>query len=218
MSSPASPPENHVEPPLADSCQDSAILRSRYVVLQSLVGIMLAYQLLSGAELVASRPMSEVMVGGLAAMVLCLLLVPISTLQTTWFSGALIGIDTVFVTTTIYLSGNARSDLYLSYFLLMLIVASVRRLSHVIAFSLLLCTGYGVTLYQGVVQTGSLSAGHLLGVPVLLVMAMFYWLALQTIGAERQQKTVLLESIEALKETEQALQASRDQLEVRINL
>jgi signal transduction histidine kinase len=185
-------------------------------VLQSLVGVMLAYQLLSGAELIASRPTSGVIVGGLVAMVLCLLYVPTSILQTTWFSGVLIGIDTVFVTATIYLSGNARSDLYLSYFVLMLIAASVRRLSHVIGLSLLLCAGYGVVLYQGVVHTGSLSPGHLLGIPVLLVMATFYGLALQTIGAERQQKTLLQGSIEALKETEQALQASRDQLEVRI--
>ena len=216
MSSLAFPSENHVEPPSADSSHDSTISRPRYVVLQSLVGIMLAYQLLSGAEPIASRLMSEVIVGGLAAMVLCLLFLPTSILQATWFSGALIGIDTVFVTGTIYLSGNARSDLYLSYFLLMLIAASVRRLSHVIAFSLLLCAGYGVTLYQGVVQTGSLSVGHLLGVPVLLVMATFYGLALQTIEAEREQKTLLLGSIEALQETEQALQTSRDQLEVRI--
>jgi two-component system cell cycle sensor histidine kinase/response regulator CckA len=216
MSSLAFPSENHVVPPSADSSHDSAISRPRYVVLQSLVGVMLAYQLLSGAELIASRPTSGVIVGGLVAMVLCLLYVPTSILQTTWFSGVLIGIDTVFVTATIYLSGNARSDLYLSYFVLMLIAASVRRLSHVIGLSLLLCAGYGVILYQGVVQTGSLSPGHLLGVPVLLVMATFYGLALQTIGAERQQKTLLQGSIEALKETEQVLQASRDQLEVRI--
>lgn len=216
MSSLALPSENLVEPSSADSCHDSTISRPRYVVLQSLVGVMLAYQLLSGAELVASRPTSGVIVGGLVAMVLCLWYVPTSILQAAWFSGTVIGIDTVFVTATIYLSGNARSDLYLSYFILMLIAASVRRLSHVIGLSLLLCAGYGVILYQGVVQTGSLSPGHLLGVPVLLVMATFYGLALQTIGAERQQKTLLLGSIEALKETEQALQASRDQLEVRI--
>jgi signal transduction histidine kinase/CheY-like chemotaxis protein len=177
---------------------------------------MLAYQLLSGAELIASRPTIGVIVGGLVAMVLCLWYVPTSILQAAWFSGTVIGIDTVFVTATIYLSGNARSDLYLSYFILMLIAASVRRLSHIIGLSLLLCAGYGVILYQGVVQTGSLSPGHLLGVPVLLVMATFYGLALQTIGAERQQKTLLLGSIEALRETEQALQASRDQLEARI--
>ena len=216
MSSLALPSENHVEPSSADSCQDSTISRPRYVVLQSLVGVMLAYQLLSGAELIASRPTSGVIVGGLVAMVLCLWYVPTSILQAAWFSGTLIGIDTILVTATIYLSGNARSDLYLSYFVLMLIAASVRRLSHVIGLSLLLCVGYGIILYQGVVQTGSLSAGHLLGVPVLLVMATFYGLALQTIGAERRQKSILLGSIEELKEKEQVLQASRDQLEARI--
>jgi len=216
MSSLALPSENLVEVPSADSCHDSTISRPRYVVLQLLVGVMLAYQLLSGAELIASRPTIWVIVGGLVAMVLYLWYVPTSILQAAWFSGTVIGIDTVLVTATIYLSGNARSELYLSYFILMLIAASVRRLSHVIGLSLLLCAGYGVILYQGVVQTGALSPGHLLGVPVLLVMATFYGLALQTIGAERQQKILLQGSIEALKETEQALQASRDQLEVRI--
>lgn len=216
MSSLAVSSENHVELPSADSGHDSTISRSRYLVLQSLVGIMLAYQLLSGSELIASRPAIGVIVIGLVAMVLCLWYVPNTILQAAWFSGTVIGIDTVLVTATIYLSGNARSELYLSYFVLMLIAASVRRLSHVIGLSLLLCAGYGVILYQGIVQTGSLSPGHLLGVPVLLVMATFYGLALQTIGAERQQKAQLLGSIEALREAEQALKSSRDQLEVRI--
>ncbi|TKB60622.1 MAG: response regulator [Nitrospira sp.] len=216
MSSLAVSSENHAELPSADLGHDSTISRSRYLVLQSLVGIMLAYQLLSGAELIASRPAIGVIVIGLVAMVLCLWYVPNTILQAAWFSGTVIGIDTVLVTATIYLSGNARSELYLSYFVLMLIAASVRRLSHVIGLSLLLCAGYGVILYQGIVQTGSLSPGHLLGVPVLLVMATFYGLALQTIGAERQQKAQLLGSIEALREAEQALKSSRDQLEVRI--
>jgi two-component system cell cycle sensor histidine kinase/response regulator CckA len=218
MSSLAVPSENHVESSSEDSCHDSTISRPRYryVVLQSLVGVMLAYQLLSGAELIASRPTIVVLIVGLVAMVLCLWYVPTPILQGAWFSGTVIGIDTVLVTATIYLSGNARSELYLSYFILMLIAASVRRLSHVIGLSLLLCTGYGVILYQGIVQTGSLSPGHLLGVPVLLVMATFYGLALQSIGTERQQKILLQGSIEALKETERALQSSRDQLEVRI--
>jgi hypothetical protein len=74
-------------------------------VLQSLVGIMLAYQLLSGAELFASRPVIGVIVIGLVAMVLCVWYVPNTILQAAWFSGAVIGIDTVLVTATIYLSG-----------------------------------------------------------------------------------------------------------------
>ncbi len=170
MSSLAVPTDHQVELPSVDSCHDSTISRPRYLVLQSLVGIMLAYQLLSGADLIASRPTIGVIIIGLVAMVFCLWYVPTSILQAAWFSGTVIGVDTVLVTATIYLSGNARSELYLSYFVLMLIAASVRRLSHVIGLSLLLCAGYGVILYQGIVQTGTLSPGHLLGVPVLLVM------------------------------------------------
>jgi len=63
MSSLALPSENLVEPSPADSCHDSTISRPRYVVLQSLVGVMLAYQLLSGAELIASRPTSGLGLG-----------------------------------------------------------------------------------------------------------------------------------------------------------
>jgi signal transduction histidine kinase len=192
------------------------ISRQRYVVLQSLVGVMLAYQLLSSVDLIASLPTCLVIIGGLGTLVLCLWYVPLAILQAAWFSGILIGIDTVLVTATMFLSGNVQSELYLSYFVLMLIAASVRKISHIIALSLLLCTGYGMILYQGIVQTGSLSPGHLLGLPVLLVMATFYGLALQTIGTEQQHKTLLLGNIEALRQTEQALQASRDQLDARV--
>ena len=208
--------EYHVEEPVADSCHGSMISRQRYVVLQSLVGVMLAYQLLSSVDLIASLPTCLVIIGGLGTLVLCLWYVPLAILQAAWFSGILIGIDTVLVTATMFLSGNVQSELYLSYFVLMLIAASVRKISHIIALSLLLCTGYGMILYQGIVQTGSLSPGHLLGLPVLLVMATFYGLALQTIGTEQQQKTLLLGNIEALRQTEQALQASRDQLDARV--
>jgi two-component system cell cycle sensor histidine kinase/response regulator CckA len=192
------------------------VSRGRYVVLQSLVGVMLGYQLVFGPEPIVSRVTSELIVGGLVLLITCLLAAPASLLQAAWFSGTLITIDTVLVTGTMYLSGHARAELYLSYFILMLIAASLRRLSHVVAFSLLLCAGYGVVLYQGAVQTGALSVGHLLGVPVLLVMAVFYGMALETIGAERQQKIELLQNIEELRKAEKTLQVSREQLEIRI--
>jgi len=193
-----------------------AVSRGRYVVLQALVGIMLGYQLLFGPEPIVSRLTSEFIVGGLIVLIGCLLAVPAWMLQAGWFSGILIAVDTALVTGVMYLSGHARSELYLAYFILMLIAASLRRLSHVIAFSVLLCAGYALMLYQGSVQTGTLSVGQLLGVPVLLVMAIFYGMALETIGSEREQKTQLLQNIEALKKTEQSLQASREQLEIRI--
>ena len=190
--------------------------RTRYVILQSLLGVMLAYQLLFGADQIVTQGISQLIVGGLVLLIGCLLAVSVSILEATWFIGTLITVDTALVTGTIYLSGNARSELYLSYFILMLIAASLRKMSHVVAFSLLLCAGYGAVLYQGIVQTGSISTGHLMGMPVLLVMAIFYGTALETIGVERQQKARLLRSIDELKKTEDQLQTSRAQLEMRI--
>jgi len=194
----------------------SRVSRSRYVVLQTLVGIILAYQLLSDVEPIVSRPTSHAMIAGLIGLAASLIFLPLSILRAPWFSGLLAGLDTVVVTATIYLSGNARSDLYLSYFVLMLIAASLRRLSHVIGFAFLLCAVYGGMLYQGVVLTGSISAGHLLGVPVLLVMAVFYGMAMETISTEERQKARLLESIGTLKKTESTLHGSLAQLETRI--
>lgn len=215
-SDPADPDGRSDEQRAEEDGRGTAVSRARYVMLQALVGVMLAYQLLSGADPIVSRTTGGLIVGGLVLLTGCLLSVPSFVLRASWFSGTLIVIDTVLVTGTMYLSGDARSELYLAYFILMLIAASLRRLSHVVAFSLLLCAGYGVVLYQGVIQTGSVSVGHLMGVPVLLVMAVFYGMALETIGVERQQKARLLQSIEELKQVESTLQASRDLLEIRI--
>lgn len=205
-----------VFPPTQIREEAGAVLRFRYSILQSLVGVMLGYQLLFGPEPVVTRLTSELIIGGLIGLIGCLLAVPSSVLQASWFSEILIVVDTALVTGIMYLSGHARSELYLAYFILMLIAASLRRLSHVIAFSLLLCAGYGVVLYQGAVQTGTLAVGQLLGIPVLLVMALFYGMALEAIGVERQQKMRLMHNIEELKQAERALQASREQLEIRI--
>jgi signal transduction histidine kinase len=208
-------------PPVDDTAVTASeafpVSRTHYLVLQTLVGIVLGYQLWFGVEPIAIRSLSGLILFGLAVMLMTLLLVPKTILQATWFNAGLVGVDTAFVTATIYLSGNARSDLYLSYFILMLIAASLRRLTHIIGFSLVLCAGYGFILYGGIIQTGTLSVGHLLGAPVMLVMAVLYGMALESIGIERQQKTLLLESIDSLRKTERILQASRDDLQARVN-
>ena len=207
--------------PLGDTAVTAAetfpVSRMHYLALQTLVGIVLGYQLWFGVEPIAVRSLGGLILFGLAVILMTLIFVPKTILQSTWINAALVGLDTVFVTATIYLSGNARSDLYLSYFILMLIAASLRRLTHIVGFSLVLCLGYGFILYGGIIHTGTLSVGHLLGAPVMLVMAVLYGMALESIGIERQQKALLLESIDSLQKTERSLQASRDDLQVRIN-
>lgn len=190
--------------------------RSRYLLLQSLVSIILSYELLFGSDSIISRVMSDGLTGGLWLLIAVLAVLPRALLEAIWFSAGLVVIDTLLVTATIYLSGNARPDLYIAYFVLMLVAASVRRLSHLLGLSLLLILGYAAVLYEGTIQGGAVSVGHLLGIPVLLVMAVFYGVALESIAVAQEEKSTLLKDVEALKKTEDELQVTKAQLEARI--
>lgn len=190
--------------------------RSRLILLQCLVSVILSYELLFGSEAVISRLMSDGIVVGIWAFVGMLTVLPAVWFELAWFNGALVAVDTLLVTGTIYLAGNARPDLYIAYFVLMLVAASVRRLSHMMGLCLLLCVGYAGLLYEGIVQSETVAAGHLLGVPVLLVMAVFYGLALEAVTVVQEEKSTLLKDVESLKRTEEHLAASKVQLEARI--
>ena len=190
--------------------------RSRLILLQCLVSVILSYELLFGTESVISRLKSDGMVVGIWAFVGMLVLLPRAWFELAWVNGALVAVDTVLVTGTIYLSGNARPDLYIAYFVLMLVAASVRRMSHMMGLCLLLCAGYAALLYEGIVHSETVAVGHLLGVPVLLVMAVFYGLALEAVTVVQEEKSTLLKDVESLKRIEEQLAASKVQLEARI--
>lgn len=189
---------------------------SRYLLLQGLVSIILSYELLFGGESVISRVLSHTLVVGLWLSMAALAMLPEAVLTATSFTAGLVAVDTILVTAVIYLSGNARSDLYIAYFVLVLVAASVRRLSHVLGLSLLLSAGYAIVLYEGTLQTGTLVTGQLLGIPVLLVMAVFYGLALERTELVQKENSSLLEDIEGLKKTEEELSSEKAKLEVRI--
>ncbi len=189
---------------------------SRYLVLQGLVTIILSYELLFGVHSIISRGVSNTLVMGFWLAMVAIAVLPKAVLASAWFSSGLVAIDTVLVTSVIYLSGNARSDLYIAYFVLVLVAASVRRLSHVLGLSLLLSVGYAVVLYEGILQTGTMATGQLLGIPILLVMAVFYGVALENTAIAQEEKTSLLKDVEGLKRIEDELSNTKTQLEVRI--
>lgn len=189
---------------------------SRYLVLQGLVTIILSYELLFGADPILSHVTTNSLVMGLWLGVLALVMLPRTALESAWFGTMLVTLDTILVTAAIYLSGNARSDLYITYFVLMLLAASVRRLSHLFSLSLLLSAGYAVVLYEGVLNTGAPVTGQLLGIPVLVVMAVFYGVALENTAVVQKEKDSLQKDVEGLKKTEEDLITAKTELEARI--
>jgi len=70
---------------------------------------------------------------GLWLVIFGIVMLPQAVLGAMWFSAGLVTVDTLLVTSAIYLSGNARSDLYIVYFVLMLVAASVRSLGHLLS-------------------------------------------------------------------------------------
>ena len=190
--------------------------KTRFIFLQVLVSIILSYELLLSPHGLITFEAQQAVAVGLWLLAISMVMLPTRVFQAPWFPGTLLVGDTILTVSTIYLSGNASSHLYVAFFLLILIGASVRNLTQMLSLSLLVCAGYGFLLYQGVLVTGALSVGYLLGIPVLLVMAVFYGLMLESLAEERAQKVTLLERVNALKWEEAQLLKTRQELESQI--
>lgn len=102
-------------------------VRTRTIFLQSLVSGILSYELVVSDDTIFGNAASRMVALALMLFSTGIMLLPRAVLERAWFPGALIGINTLLVTGTIYLSGAASSELYLTYFLLLLIASSAPR-------------------------------------------------------------------------------------------
>src|SRR5438067_7951396 len=152
----------------------SSTNRSQLLLLQVLITIVLCYELLFSKSALISFEVQEALVLGLMLLIGGLMVLPVGLWEAQWLIGAVVISDTVLTTSIIYLSGNAASDLYLTYFLIILIAAFSPTLKQMIVLSLILCLVYGAILYLSVGRSTPLMEGQLLRIPVLLILATFY--------------------------------------------
>mgnify|MGYP001601974191 CR=1 FL=1 len=176
--------------------------RSQVVLLQSLVSVVLGYEILFSPAALLARAVQEILVLGLLLLVAGAMMLPVRVVESRAFTIVLLLVDTTVASTVFYLSGDVGPDLYLAFFLIILISASTRTLNQKIGFSVLVTLGYGGILYLGVGQTRLLLEGHLLRIPILLVMGLFYGLMNETLQGERQEKAALLDYIAERKRAE----------------
>lgn len=190
---------------------------SQILLLQVLVTIVLCYQLLFSRNTILSFGEQEFVILGLVLLFSGLMVLPPRVRETGWFIGALVLCDTAITTAIIYLSGNARSELYLTYFVIILIAAFTPTVKQFVGLAVILCAAYGGILYLGVGEIGSLAEGHLLQIPVLLIMALFYGGSMEMVRRERQEKARLLETIAALTKSDEALRESQKRFGLTID-
>ncbi len=178
--------------------------RAQVVLLQSLVSIVLSYQILFSPAARITDEAQNVLVLGLLSLVAAALFLPASIIEGRAFSIVALLVDTTVTTSVIYLSGDVGSDLYLAYFLIILISASARTLNLKIILSVLVATAYGGILLFGFWQSGVMLSGHLVRIPILLVMGLFYGVMNQTLREARREKAALVKVMTEQKRAEAA--------------
>jgi diguanylate cyclase (GGDEF)-like protein len=149
-------------------------LRSTFIQLQALIAVVLSTQLLFAADSQLSHEARLTTILGLLGFCGLLMVLPNRWINADWFPGAVAVIDTIVTSGLIYLSGNAGSDLYLAYFVVILIVTTSRSPIQMTLFLTLVTAIYGWTLYREIDAAGVLTERHLLRIPLLLIMAVFY--------------------------------------------
>ncbi len=184
--------------------------RAQFVMLQTLVTVVLSYQVLFSGDTLLTMDSKQALTLGLLLALGCVMLLPSRVMGARWFVGALVSVDTVMTTAIIYWSSDTLTDLYLIYFLIILIAAVTPSLNHHIVLSVLLCMAYGAIQYLAEWHTGVVSESRLLRIPVLLIMAVFYGVAVDTVRKERRKKAGLMETITTLEQAQAVLRESRE--------
>jgi hypothetical protein len=177
--------------------------RRQFVLVQALVMIFLSFQILFSPNSLLAFETQELVVLGLMAATACSMFLPLRMWESPWLIGSVVLFDTAVTTYIFYLSGNTGSDLYMVYFLILLIAAFASTLKQMIGLSLILCAAYGGNLFLMTGYTGAELMGHLLRIPVLLILATFYGVTVETVRKERIRGTGLLDTIFALRRSEE---------------
>ncbi len=207
-------PKDRVRPKQGEP-PDPAVTSRRYqiILLHTLVTVVLGYELLFSTQALVSFRIKQFIVFELILTSVALALIPIRLWAANWLAGALAVADTIATTLVIYLSGHASSDLFLTYFLIVLMAAFAPTLPQMIGISATLCLAYATSLYMDIGEIGSLGTGHLLQIPVLLIMAVYYGVTTEAARKLSREKMSLLEHLSERKRMEEALRESEERFE-----
>ena len=147
--------------------------RVHVLLLQCLVSIVLSYQVLYTPETILARPVQEILILGLFSLLASAFLLPLWVVESRAFTIILMLIDTAVTSSIIYATEQVGSDLYLAYFLIILISASMRTLGLKVVFSSVIAALYGVVLYMTMGEA-LFFEGHLIRLSILLIMGVVY--------------------------------------------
>jgi two-component system, cell cycle sensor histidine kinase and response regulator CckA len=182
------------------------------ILLHTLVTIVLSYQLLfSETPLLSSGAVDLIVLGLLGTMVGAISL-PAAVFKKRWLVPAVALFDTAATSSIIYLSGSASTNLYVTYFIIMLIAAIAPTLNQVVVISLLLCGAYAGVLYADLGDLTAVRRSHLLQVPILLILAVFYGISNESVRKLGRDRSTLIDHLSHRRRFERAIRNSEHKM------
>jgi len=185
-------------PPMVREVHESAVTadapnRVHFIQQQALITVILSYQLLFSPSHAPISGIKEYVILGLLFLIVGLMVLPPRVVEATWFPVTLALGDTAITTVMIYLSGNASSDMYLTYFLIIVIASTCRTLGQMLGLSIVVCGIYTVMVYMMTAGEEDVPwESHFLRIPFLLIMATFYGLTTDRMRKVSREKSDLL--------------------------
>jgi len=115
----------------------------------------------------------------------------------------LVLIDTIMVIAGIWISGQAGSDFYLIYFLIISFATMTTRFNYLILNVFVFSAVYAWILFHEKLLAGNLAVAHCLRIPFIMIIALFYGFIVKSVRSDKEEQ--LRMAYDKLKET-------RDQL------
>jgi diguanylate cyclase (GGDEF)-like protein len=156
----------------------AAIIQLRWVVILASSSLLASTNDLSGAMLVYAFALFHILTNA------SLYFLPQSTIISHRVFSTLIIFDTLALSFSLIVTGNVGSDLYLCYFLVVIIAAFWQDIRWSLTFALIISLIYGSFLFMAEKYDMEL----LLRIPFLFIASLFYGYFTQLIGYERSRR------------------------------
>ena len=131
------------------------------------------------------------------------------------FDYLMISADTALISLGLYLTGQARTDFYLVYFLVIILATLGRNLIEIIGNSIIICIVYGILFLRAEEISGNYGTYLLLRIPFIFIVAFFYGAFVERVKREKLTARRLAEEKTQMENVLEISQSIASNLETR---
>ena len=185
------------------------------IVLRWLIIIIISYLIIFGRSSVPMFSGASLLIFMLIASNIFFYFLPKKFFLKPNFDYLMISADTALISLGLYLTGQARTDFYLVYFLVIILATLGRNLIEIIGNSIIICIVYGILFLRAEEISGNYGAYLLLRIPFIFIVAFFYGTFVERVKREKLTARRLAEEKTQMENVLEISQTIASNLETR---